>query len=535
MTDGVNRLGLRCAEPGKSTVPAPPCNLLLVSASKSWTQAVQDAAAELGGGVSRCDAKGAVIRLAGMAPHYSHLLLHPDSADGLLERAGQPHRGRPGLEHRDAAARHGRDPRPRIGIIRSADRGAVRQALAPHPAHALESDNDPMHLTELREALDGAMIETRYQPIVRLADRQPVALEALARLNHPTRGTLPPGEFVPQIEACRPRGAPDRPRCRSRPGRHGGTLLAAHRLDITLNFPLDVLLVPDALRRLDTGRRAAGVAAEQVVIELTESRSVEDLAALRGVLERLRADGYRVSIDDVSPAVPHVAELLELPFNGLKLDKAVVQHACRKSRRCRPSCSASWTWRGRGTCPSWPRASRTSPPGGACWRLAWTCARASWSRAPAGCRGADLAGGMAEPARIRVTASQRGAVLLAALAALTASASSWPGSRRWRRTRRITGFSPALWRQDTWTIRRWWRCGSAPAPRLRGRGRWACDCSGRWRARSGRFCCSTPRNGFGFRASSLPLPLWAWTAKRTKVGGTGQFHVPHRFAPPTLG
>jgi EAL domain-containing protein (putative c-di-GMP-specific phosphodiesterase class I) len=183
-----------------------------------------------------------------------------------------------------------------------------------------------MHLTELRDALAGAMIETRYQPIVRLSDRQPVALEALARLNHPTRGTLPPGDFVPQIEdaglAARltdlivDRAMADL----------AGPLLQPLELDITLNFPLDVLLVPDALRRLETRRRAAGVAAGRVVIELTESREVEDLVALGRVLETLRAEGYRISIDDVAPSVPHVDGLLELPFSTLKLDKAVVQH-----------------------------------------------------------------------------------------------------------------------------------------------------------------------------------------------------------------
>jgi EAL domain-containing protein (putative c-di-GMP-specific phosphodiesterase class I) len=182
-----------------------------------------------------------------------------------------------------------------------------------------------MHLTELRDALAGAMIETRYQPIVRLADRRPVALEALARLNHPTRGTLPPGEFVPQIEdaglaALLTDVVVDRALADV-----AGPLLQPLGLDITLNFPLDVLLVPDALLRLDTSRRAAGVAAERVIIELTESREVKDVAALGGVLERLRSAGYRISIDDITPTVPHVGDLLELPFSALKLDKAVVQ------------------------------------------------------------------------------------------------------------------------------------------------------------------------------------------------------------------
>jgi EAL domain-containing protein (putative c-di-GMP-specific phosphodiesterase class I) len=288
-------------------------------------QVVRAAAAEIGGGVSRCDARDAVIRLTCVAPQYSHLLLDPVSADGLLNE----------LVHLTAGDRAPRTemlllgtakPPPRIGVIRSANRDAVLQALSPAPSQAPPPDKDPMHLTELREALAGAMIETRYQPIVRLADRQPVALEALARLNHPTRGTLSAEAFVPQIENAglaahltdlvTERALTDM----------SGPLLGPLGLDITLNFPLDVLLVPEALQRLDATRRAAGVAAAQVIIELTESRPVVDLEALSRVLETLRADGYRISFDDVAPTVPGVAALLDLPFTNLKLDKAVVQH-----------------------------------------------------------------------------------------------------------------------------------------------------------------------------------------------------------------
>ncbi len=60
-------------------------------------------------------------------------------------------------------------------------------------------------------------------------------------------------------------------------------------------------------------------------IELTESRPVEDFAALGRSLERLRTLGYRISIDDVGPAVKNLDKLLMLPFTGLKLDKSIVR------------------------------------------------------------------------------------------------------------------------------------------------------------------------------------------------------------------
>jgi EAL domain-containing protein (putative c-di-GMP-specific phosphodiesterase class I) len=64
------------------------------------------------------------------------------------------------------------------------------------------------------------------------------------------------------------------------------------------------------------------------VIELTESRPVEDIPVLRRSLERLRGLGYGAAIDDVGPAVPRLAPLLELPFTSLKLDKDLVQQVC---------------------------------------------------------------------------------------------------------------------------------------------------------------------------------------------------------------
>jgi EAL domain-containing protein (putative c-di-GMP-specific phosphodiesterase class I) len=302
-----------------------PCNLLLVSSSDHWAQAVQEAVAEIGGGMSHCDARNAVVRLAGVTAQYSHLLLQPDSADGLLQALLNMTVGAREAGTQILLLGAQAPSPPRIGVIDTANRCAVRRALAPCRPPAVQPSEQPMHLSELQEALAGAMIETRYQPIVRLADRRPVALEALARLNHPSRGTIPPDEFVPQIEDAGLAGhltdlVADRALADM-----AGPLIGPHALDITLNFPLDVLLVPDALRRLDERRRAVGLATGQVTIELTESRPVEDLPRLSRVLEALRRDGYPVSLDDVSPAVPRVDELLELPFSSVKLDKTVVR------------------------------------------------------------------------------------------------------------------------------------------------------------------------------------------------------------------
>ena len=184
-----------------------------------------------------------------------------------------------------------------------------------------------VRLSEIRTALSRSMIETRYQPIVRIADRKPVALEVLARLRHPARGTLLPDLFVPQIEDAGLAPLLTETVARLAFADMAGPLLTPHSLDMALNFPLDVLLVPEALALLDAQRRQAGIAAGRVTIELTESRPVEDLVTLRTAIEHLRDAGYRVAIDDVGPAVPQLSALLELPFDCMKLDKDVVQRS----------------------------------------------------------------------------------------------------------------------------------------------------------------------------------------------------------------
>src|SRR5689334_8900824 len=97
---------------------------------------------------------------------------------------------------------------------------------------------------ELHAALTGAMIEPRYQPIVRLADRVPVGLEALARLNHPTRGRMLPDRFVPQMEGAGLALLLTQ-RVANRAFADMVGVLAPYKLKVALNFPLEVLLVPD--------------------------------------------------------------------------------------------------------------------------------------------------------------------------------------------------------------------------------------------------------------------------------------------------
>lgn len=201
--------------------------------------------------------------------------------------------------------------------------GATAPALRQGPTTG-DHDEQPMLLTEIQAALADAMIETRYQPVVRLSDRSPVGLEALARLNHPVRGTVLPDDFVPQIEDAGLAAQLTELVAASAFADMAGSALGPLGLTVSLNFPLDVLLLTTALTQLEAQRQAANVPVERVLIELTESRPVQDVPALRRALEMIRGIGYQIVIDDVGPAVPLLDLLLDLPFTGMKLDKELV-------------------------------------------------------------------------------------------------------------------------------------------------------------------------------------------------------------------
>jgi EAL domain-containing protein (putative c-di-GMP-specific phosphodiesterase class I) len=194
----------------------------------------------------------------------------------------------------------------------------------------IENSEDPcpeFSAGELHEALTGPMLKLRYQPIVRLSDCRPIGVEALARLDHPDHGMLAGEQFIPQMEAANlsplltevmvTQATDDT--CQHR--------LLELGLRIGLNIPLNVLLAEPIFDLLESQRQKCRIPATAIVLELTETQPVTDFAAVRNAVGRLCEIGYRVSIDDASPAMTDLETLLGLGFTTLKFDKSVVQSA----------------------------------------------------------------------------------------------------------------------------------------------------------------------------------------------------------------
>lgn len=209
-----------------------------------------------------------------------------------------------------------------------------RLAMARAPGNAPA----PPDAAALAHAITTRAIVTRYQPQVRMADAVPLALEALARWEHPVRGLIGAGEFVPLAEASSLAGALADLVMRRSVADLAAMHRAGARLRMAFNLPLDVLLHPATAERLAQVVAGAGLPAEALTIELTESQIAHDLAAVRAAALRLRDQRFGVSIDDFSLNTAQ-AGLVSLPFSEMKLDRSLVI-AARDDRAARSALGA---------------------------------------------------------------------------------------------------------------------------------------------------------------------------------------------------
>ena len=179
---------------------------------------------------------------------------------------------------------------------------------------------------DLRRAIERSEFVLHYQPKIDLADGRVHGVEALLRWNHPQRGMVTPGEFIPALE-------------------DSGLILpvgewvleeAAAQLRRWLReglraLPVAVNLSAKQFRRRDLDaliRRtlaAAGVSAGLIELEITESCLMEDAEDAVRLLANLRAAGLRISVDDFGTGYSSLSSLTRLPLNALKIDRSFVR------------------------------------------------------------------------------------------------------------------------------------------------------------------------------------------------------------------
>ncbi|GAB2578020.1 hypothetical protein Aab01nite_10500 [Paractinoplanes abujensis] len=180
---------------------------------------------------------------------------------------------------------------------------------------------------EMAQAVERGEFTLLYQPIVRLDDGMLTGVESLIRWNHPTRGLITPGEFIPVAERTGQIVAIGRwalrEACRQA-AEWRRTLPAAQQLVVGVNVAGRQLREPGFVAEVDQVLSETGLPPSRLNIEVTETAVFDDEESTE-VLFDLRGHGVRLSLDDFGTAASSLGLLLTTPVTSLKLDRSFVE------------------------------------------------------------------------------------------------------------------------------------------------------------------------------------------------------------------
>jgi diguanylate cyclase (GGDEF)-like protein/PAS domain S-box-containing protein len=181
--------------------------------------------------------------------------------------------------------------------------------------------------SDLQHALTQDQLELHYQPVVRLAGRDILGVEALVRWNHPMRGTIPPIQFIPVAEETGliiPMGRWILETACREGVRLQQLFPRTEALTMSVNLSVRQLqsetLVGDVRKALAT----TGFPAASLVLEITESLMLSDTDFAMQQLHELKALGIRLAMDDFGTGYSSLSYLSRFPVDILKMDRSFV-------------------------------------------------------------------------------------------------------------------------------------------------------------------------------------------------------------------
>lgn len=178
---------------------------------------------------------------------------------------------------------------------------------------------------ELRKAITDGQLQVHYQPKLHLASGSIGSAEALVRWQHPTRGTLLPGEFIAIAEetglilalgeqvlhqAC----------VQASQWLHEGPMA----LRVAVNMSVQQLRQPQLAAQIEKTLQATGLPAHLLELELTESMLLEHSDTVAANIAALQKLGVELSVDDFGTGYSSLAYLRRFPLRSLKIDRAFI-------------------------------------------------------------------------------------------------------------------------------------------------------------------------------------------------------------------
>lgn len=165
-----------------------------------------------------------------------------------------------------------------------------------------------------------------YQPKVDMRNGRIVGLEALARWQHPTRGMIQPGDFIPIAEETGQINALGRQLLKqvTRDIYRWQELGVA--LPVALNVSARQFADHDYTHNLITVIEASGCAVSLVELEITERVFLGDIESAAERLHQLRGAGLSIALDDFGTGYSSFNYIKDLPIDTLKIDRSFIKH-----------------------------------------------------------------------------------------------------------------------------------------------------------------------------------------------------------------
>jgi len=188
---------------------------------------------------------------------------------------------------------------------------------------------------DLREAVENGELVLFYQPEVNMVTRQVIGFEALVRWQHPTRGLVPPDEFIPLAEengaiadigrwvldeACRQAAIWQE------------QLFEGRHFTMGVNLSASEFFESDLVERVRNVLETTGLNPASLRIEITESVLLGDTSVADNVFHDLKALGVELAIDDFGTGYSSFGYLRRLPADILKVDRSFISSIDRDER-----------------------------------------------------------------------------------------------------------------------------------------------------------------------------------------------------------
>jgi diguanylate cyclase (GGDEF)-like protein len=230
------------------------------------------------------------------------------------------------------AALYPQDATSASELLRCADIAMyeAKHELRPYSRYSQAMDNftpDMLALqSEFANALHSGQVTVEYQPKVRLADGALMGLEALARWFHPTRGSVPPAQFIYLVEGTE-LIHPFTLYILDVVTRQMALWIAAGRsITVSVNISANNLLDNSFIDRLSEVLQSSGVPAHLIELEITESAVIRHPETILRRLQQIRDLGVTLSIDDFGTGYTSLSYLKQLPVQQLKIDKTFIMN-----------------------------------------------------------------------------------------------------------------------------------------------------------------------------------------------------------------